>query len=121
MTGLFANLIIGVAVALAVWAAVLAAANKRITRSLLIGAAVLEVMLLAYLIGGVVQIIGTDRSFAKFEFLAYLVGLLIIPPLGIAWAWDEKSRSGVAVVAVVFLVVPIMVVRVQQVWAGVGA
>ncbi|MEI6374486.1 MAG: hypothetical protein WCP26_11960 [Actinomycetes bacterium] len=120
MTGLFANLIIGASLALAVWAIVLAAADKRISRSLLIGAAALELLLLVFFIGGVVQMISTDHSFAKFEFVAYLVGLLVIPPLGIGWAWDEKSRSGMVVIAVVFLVVPIMVLRVQQVWAGPG-
>jgi hypothetical protein len=33
---------------------------------------------------------------------------------------DEKTRAASGVLAVVFIVVPILVVRVQQVWAGAG-
>jgi hypothetical protein len=34
------------------------------------------------------------------------------------WAWEEKSRSGTLVIAFAFLLMPVMVLRVQQVWAG---
>ena len=121
MTGPFAVAIIVVALILGVWALVLAAMNKLPNVPLLVGAALLELMLLIFVIGGIVQMIQTDHSFSKLEFLAYLLGCLVIPPLGIAWSWGEKSRSGMVVIAIAFLIMPIMIVRVQQVWAGVGA
>jgi len=72
-------------------------------------------------VGGIVQMINSDQSFARLEFLGYLLGIVAIPPIGISWAWDEKSRSGPVVAAVVFVVIPIMIVRSQQVFSGVGA
>ena len=121
MTGLFANAIIVVSLVLAGWAFVLAALGKLPNVALLAGAALLELMLLIFVIGGIVQMVQTDHSFSKLEFLAYLLGCLVIPPLGIAWSWGEKSRSGMVVIAIAFLIMPIMILRVQQVWAGVGA
>jgi hypothetical protein len=41
-----------------------------------------------------------------------------IPPLAFYWASGEKSRSGTLVIALAFLITPVMVLRVQQVWAG---
>jgi len=119
MTGLFSSALIGLSLALAVWAAGLAVLNRAPNRWLVIGAGALELMLLVFLVGGIVQMIGTERDFARLEFVGYLLGLVAIPPLGVAWAWDERSRAGTIVMAVVFVVVPIMIVRTQQVFAGV--
>src|SRR6266540_2130660 len=50
---------------------------------------------------------------------AWAVGLVLaIRPAVVAWGWGERSRAGTAVVAVGFLIMPVMVIRVQQVWAG---
>jgi hypothetical protein len=48
----------------------------------------------------------------------YLLGCLAIPPAAFVWAWGDKSRGGTAVIALAFLITPVMVLRVQQVWAG---
>ncbi|MDQ1536925.1 MAG: hypothetical protein QOE58_1318, partial [Actinomycetota bacterium] len=69
-------------------------------------------------VGGVVQMVASDRQFARLEFVGYLLGCLAIPPLAFYWGWGEKSRSGTVVIALGFLITPIMVLRVQQVWAG---
>ncbi len=118
MTGLFANAIIVVSLVLAVWAFVLAAMGRSASIPLVAGVGVLELMLIAFFIGGIVQMISTTHDFAKWEFVAYLLGLCVIPPLGVAWSWGEKSRTAMIVIGVALLVVPIMVVRVQQVWSG---
>ena len=119
MTGAFATAIIAVALMLVVWALAYAALNRQLDHPLEIGVAVLEVMLLVFLVGGIVQMVGSDLAVPRWEVVAYLLGLAIIPPLGLAWASGEKSRSAMVVIAVACLMVPIMVVRVQQVWAGV--
>lgn len=118
MTGPYAIAIMVVALVLAVWALVLAALNRRPGVALLIGAAVLEAMLVVFLIGGIVQMVGSDRSFARAEFVVYLLGTLAIPLLAYLWAWGERSRTGPLVIALAFLITPVMVIRVQQVWAG---
>jgi hypothetical protein len=118
VTGPYATAIIVVALALAAWALVLVVANRAPGLSLQIGAAVLEAMLLGFLVGGIVQMVRSSHDFARAEFVGYLLGCVVIPPLAVGWAWAERSRSGTAVLAIAFLVMPVMVLRVQQVWAG---
>ncbi|HEY5249438.1 MAG TPA: hypothetical protein VIJ15_13420, partial [Dermatophilaceae bacterium] len=69
-------------------------------------------------VGGIVQMAGSDRQFARAEFVGYLLGCLVILPLAFYWARGERSRSGTLVIALGFLIMPVMVLRVQQVWAG---
>jgi uncharacterized membrane protein len=118
VTGPYATTIVVVALVLAVWAFVLVALNRPPNLPLAAGAAVLELLLLGFLVGGVVQMIGSDQHFSRWEFVGYLIACVLIPPAAVAWGWGEKTRSGTAVLAVGFLIMPILVLRVQQVWAG---
>jgi len=118
VTGPYAIAIIVVALLLAAWALVLATANRPPGFPLLGAGAVLEVLLVGFAAGGFVQMAATDRVFARAVFVGYLLGCLAIPPIAAAWAWEEKSRAGTVVFALGFLLTPVMVVRVQQVWAG---
>ena len=118
MTGPYAIAIMAVALVLAAWAFGLVMANRPPGVPLLAGGAVLEALLIGFLIGGIVQMIGSHREFARAEFVLYLLACLVIPPAAAAWGWGERSRAGTAVLAVGFLIRPVMVIRVQQVWAG---
>ncbi len=118
MTGPYATAIIVVALLLGVWTLVLVAADRPPSVPLVAGGALLELLLLGFLVGGIVQMAGTDHDFARVEFVGYLLATLLVAPAAVAWGWGEKSRSGTAVVAVGFLLVPVLVIRCQQVWAG---
>ena len=118
MTGPFATAIIVVSLLLAAWAVVLLIVNRPPGRALWAALGVLELLLVAFLIGGVVQMLGSDREFARLEFVLYLLGCAAVVPLAGWWVKDEKSRAAAVVLAVVLLVLPVMIVRVQQVWAG---
>lgn len=120
VTGPFATAIIVVSLLLAFWAVALLVANRPPGKALFSGVAVLEAMLLAFLVGGVVQMAAEERDFARLEFAGYLVGMAAIPPAAAWWVKDEKSRAAAGVLAVVLLVMPVLVVRVQQVWTGTG-
>ena len=93
--------------------------NKPVGRALQYGVLILTGMFVILAIGGIVQMFGTDRDFARAEFVGYLL-LSPLIPLG-AWWWskNDKSRAGSGVVLVIGLVMPVLVVRIQQVWAGV--
>jgi hypothetical protein len=121
VTGPYATAIIVVSLALAAWAAVLVIINRPPGRALWVALGLLEVLLLGFLVGGVVQMLGTDRDFARLEFVLYLLGCAAIVPLAGWWVRDERSRAAAGVLTVVLLVLPVMIVRVQQVWAGSGA
>ena len=121
VTGPFATAIIVVSLLLALWAVVLLVANRPPGRAIFAGVAVLELMLLAFLVGGLVQMAGEERDFARLEFVGYLVAMVAIPATAVGWVRDEESRAAAGVLAVVLLVMPVLVIRVQQVWAGTGA
>jgi len=118
VTGTYAAAITVFALLIAAWALVSAAWNRHPGLQLLVAGLVLEALLLGFAVGGVVQMAGSDRHFARVEFVGYLLGCLAIPPMAFYWAWGEKSRSGTVVIALAFLITPVMVLRVQQVWAG---
>ena len=112
--------VMAVAFPLAAWAFGLVVANRKPGVLLLAGGAVLEALLIGFLIGGIAQMIASHRQFARAEFVIYLLASVAIPPAAVAWGWGERSRAGTAVLAVGFLIMPVMVIRVQQVWAGPG-
>jgi hypothetical protein len=107
-----------VALVLAAWTFGLVVANRPPGVPLLAGGAVLEVLLVGFLVGGIAQMIGSHRHFARAEFVIYLLACMAIPPAAAAWGWGERGRAGTAVIAFAFLIMPVMVIRVQQVWAG---
>jgi uncharacterized membrane protein len=107
-----------VALVLAAWAIGLVLVNRPPGVPLLAGGAVLEALLIGFLIGGIAQMIGSYRQFARAEFVIYLVACVAIPPAAAVWGWGERGRAGTAVLALGFLIMPVMVIRVQQVWAG---
>lgn len=119
MTGLFSTATIVAGLLIAAWAAVLLIMNKPVGRALQNSVLGLAGMFVVLAVGGIVQMLGTDREFARAEFVGYLL-LSPMIPLG-AWWWskNDKTRAGSGVVLVIGLVMPVLVVRIQQVWAGV--
>ncbi len=118
VTGPYAIAVMAVALLLAAWAFGLVLADRPPGAPLLAGGAVLEALLTGFLIGGIAQMIGSHREFARAEFVIYLLACVAIPPAAAGWGWGERGRAGTAVLAVGFLIMPVMVIRVQQVWAG---
>ncbi len=52
-------------------------------------------------------------------FGGYLIGSLLILPAAGWWSLTERSRWGVGVLLVGCLVIPVIIVRMNQVWSGV--
>jgi hypothetical protein len=78
----------------------------------------LEAGLLVQCVVGIVQLVTGDHDVPAFTFVGYLVGALLILPVGTLWALAEPTRSGTAVLVVATLVVPVLILRLEQVWAG---
>ena len=119
MTGPFSTATMLVGLLVAIWALVYLVMNKRVDRSLQIATLGLAAMFVVLAVRGIVQMMGTDREFARAEFVGYLVLSPLIPVGGWWWAKNDESRWGAGVLFVVGLVMPVLVVRIQQVWAGV--
>jgi hypothetical protein len=120
VTGPFATAIIVASLLLCAWTLVLVIINRPPGRALWIALGGLEALLLVFLVGGVVQMLGSERDFARLEFVLYLLACAAVVPAAAWWVRGEVSRAAAGVLTVVLLVLPVMVVRVQQVWAGSG-
>ena len=118
MTGIFADALISVYLILAIWAGVHIVINKPVTRVFTAVAGLAVLMQLIFLIGGITQMSQTAQEFSRPEFVGYLVGSLSIPPAAMWWTRKDTQRTGAGVLCLVFLIMPILIIRIQQVWAG---
>jgi len=111
-----------IALAAAVWAAVLVVAGKPIQLREWHGlwlygvVLLLEVGLLVQLVAGIVRLASSDRQVDGLAYIGYLVTPLLVLPLAGFWALAERSRWGPAVMVVGCLTVPVLILRLGQVW-----
>jgi hypothetical protein len=108
--------LVALSLAATVYAVVLAARDKRIDWPLLAVLGVIEVGLLAQLVIGIVQLVQTSRDVSGPFFIGYLVGSLLILPIGALWALAESSRWGAGALAIACLVIPILELRLHEIW-----
>ena len=101
---------------LALVTGVLAALNKRLTRWVLVLVALLELALLVLTVQLVVAWAGGNAPQQPVVLLAYLVVVLVAAPGTVWWGAAEPGRWGTGVVCVACLLIPVLLVRLQQVW-----
>lgn len=118
MKGPLETAVVALSLLPALWALVLVVRDKGVDLVLLIGAGLVELAVLVQLVVAIVSLLGSDRDIARGTFVGYLVGAVLVPPIGVAWAVGEKNRYGSAVLLVVFLVIPVMVLRLHDIWVG---
>ncbi|MGB5951790.1 MAG: hypothetical protein WBG57_04645 [Ornithinimicrobium sp.] len=81
----------------------------------------LQLVLIGYALRyGVAQFSGESPVGPAWELWAYLVTVVMLPAIGLAWANEEHSRWGTLVLAVTAVVAAVMCGRVAQIWYGVG-
>lgn len=112
------------ALAGAAYAGLLIALNKallpltKLSWGLVWSLAVLEVGLLVQAVIGIAALLGTGRDIERLSFLGYLLGPVVILPVAVVWSAAERTRWGAGVLVVACLSVPVMIVRLGQIWAG---
>lgn len=122
MTETLATVLMYVALAAAAWAAVLVVVNKPVQLREWHGlwlygvVALLELGLLAQLVVGIVKMIGDDRQLDTLAFLGYLITPLVVLPIAGLWALVERTRWGPAVLVVGCVTIPVLIIRLRQVW-----
>lgn len=82
------------------------------------GLIAVEAALLVQLAWGIARLFGEHDGVAVGAYLGYLLGSVVMLPIAFLWASTEKSRSGTAVLLVAVLVVPVLCVRLHDIWAG---
>lgn len=78
------------------------------------GLVAVEAGLLVQLVLGIIAVAQGNVEGSGFVFIGYLVGALLLLPVGFFWAASEKSRSGTAVLLVAVLVVPVLLLRLHH-------
>ena len=83
-----------------------------------LGLVAVEVGLVVQLLWGLVRLTGEHDGVSVGAYLGYLVGSLFLLPAAFVWSASEKSRSGTAVLLVAVMVVPVLLLRLHNIWAG---
>jgi hypothetical protein len=97
---------------LAAFAGVLAAIDRRPGRALLQGLIGLQV--------AVVKLLGGERPASLSSFVGYLLVSVLIVPLAMYWALEEKTRWSTLVLVAACLTVSVLVGRLLMVWSASG-
>ncbi|WP_112248511.1 hypothetical protein [Kribbella monticola] len=110
--------LVALSLAATVFAVLLAALDRRVNWPILGVLGVIEVALIAQVVVGIVQLAGTSRDVSGPFFVGYLIGSLIILPIGALWALAESSRWGAGALAIACLVIPILELRLHDIWVA---
>jgi hypothetical protein len=115
-----AYVLIAISLAILAWAGWLTIRSRPVSNALFYAAAGLEIGLLAVAIGGFIALAVTERPVDGVTFGGYLVTIIVIMPVGIAWGASDKSRWGPGVVVIAAFVVIVLTWRLVQIWQGIG-
>jgi hypothetical protein len=114
-----ATVLVAAGLAVAVWAGVAAARNRRVSGPQLLLVAAVELVLLVQAVVALV-LLRERPGVDALTFVGYLLTAVLLLPVGTFWAIGERSRWGNGVLAVTGAVVSVLVLRLQQIWAGGG-
>lgn len=117
MTGL--QIVLGaICAALLVWLVVLIVADRLPDDYLYAALALVEVGLLAQLVVGLVKVSGDHGGVNVAAYVGYLVGSVLILPAGFLWSAGERTRAGTGVLLVAVFVIPVLFLRLHQLWGA---
>ena len=80
--------------------------------------ALLETGLAAQLAVGVMRLRGEHGDVNVAAYIGYLVGSLLVLPAAFLWSAGERTRAGTGVLLVAVMVVPVLFLRLNQLWAA---
>jgi hypothetical protein len=110
----------GVSLVLGVWCLVAAGRGVRPSLHQLIGAAVLEALLVAQAVIGVVLLLRSGEGVDTITFLGYHLTAVTLLPVGVGWGIADRSRWGNGVFAIAAATEAVLVMRLVQIWNAGG-
>jgi hypothetical protein len=114
-------IVIVASLVLGAWCLIAALRNRPPDLSHLIGAGVVELAALVLAVAAVAAMIGGDRPHEVGTFVGYLITFLGMLPVAGMLARLEPTRWGSVILTVAALVMPVLVLRLQQIWEATGA
>jgi hypothetical protein len=106
------------AAVVAVWLVVLIVRDVLPDDYLYAALGLLEVGLAAVLVTGLVQVFGDHGGLNVAAYVGYLVGTVVILPVAFLWSLGERTRAGTGVLLVAVVVVPVLFLRLHQLWTA---
>lgn len=101
---------------LAVWTGIQAGRRRPTSDAQMVGAIVVEAVLLVQVVIALVQLVGGHQLGEPVTFVAYAIGVLLALPLGFYLAREERTRWGSLCLCFTAVVVAVMVLRLLQLW-----
>ena len=120
MNGVVPTAVIVAGLALAGYAGLTTARNRRMDVPLLVAVGVLEILVLV-LVGLVVAKLadGGRPAGGLATLTGYLIAMPVVPVAAGFWGLLERSRWGPAVIGVAGLVAAVLIVRLHQIWPAI--
>jgi hypothetical protein len=116
VNGAVPTTIIVAGLALAGYALLMTARNRRMSVILLAALGVLEILLLVEAGLIVARLADGGRPASLPTLIGYLIAMPLVPVIAAVWGLMERSRWGPAVIAVAGLVAAVLMVRLHQIW-----
>jgi threonine/homoserine efflux transporter RhtA len=107
-----------VALVVALWLVVLIIRDVEPNDYLYGALALIEAGLLVQLVLGLIQVAGDHGDVNVAAYVGYLVGAVLILPIAFVWSIGERTRAGTGVLLVAVVVVPVLFLRLQQLWGA---
>jgi uncharacterized membrane protein len=120
VNGALSVVTIVVALILAVWDRVRAAMNRAPTRFDLLACGVFGLLVAVFVVVAVVGLFTSDRPAETVTFVGYLITTVAFPPVAFVLARMEPTRWGNLILGVACLVMPVLVLRLQQIASVTG-
>ena len=117
MKGPLSVVVIVAALALGVWCLIRAGLNRAPNRFDLFATAALSLLVAALVVVGVFDLFGTSRPSETTTFIGYLITAAVFAPGAFLLARLEPTRWGNVILGVACLVIPVLVLRLQQIAA----
>jgi hypothetical protein len=112
--------LITTALILAVWCGTTALRDKPTDDPHLYGIAVVEILLLAQVAIVIARLAQGDQPAEFATFLAYLILVPFVLPIGFLLSLIERTRWGSVILGIAALTLAVLVVRLQDLWGTVG-
>jgi hypothetical protein len=103
---------------IALWLVVLIVRDLEPNDYLYAALGLLEVGMIALLVVGLVQVAGDHGDVNVAAYVGYLVGSVVLLPVAFLWSIGERTRAGTGVLLVAVLVVPVLFLRLHQLWSA---
>lgn len=109
-----------VSLAMAVWCLISTFRDQPMLVPHLVGMGFLWLLVLGQVGAIIVAMVRGERPDEMVMIAAYVATVALLPPACAVWGFMERSKWGPAVIAFACLILPVLMVRIEQLWSPVA-